>query len=98
MTCETPDNHSARRRPFPRSPYNEGYGGRGDLAAEAIRLGRALAEPMPDEPSHYLHATRAELLRRLDRVEAAGRATAALELTRAPSALSRTAAGALLRG
>jgi RNA polymerase sigma-70 factor (ECF subfamily) len=30
--------------------YNEGYGGRGDLAAEAIRLGRALAELMPDEP------------------------------------------------
>jgi RNA polymerase sigma-70 factor, ECF subfamily len=30
--------------------FNEGYGGRGDLAAEAIRLGRALAELMPDEP------------------------------------------------
>jgi RNA polymerase sigma-70 factor, ECF subfamily len=30
--------------------YNEGYGGRGELAAEAIRLGRALAELMPDEP------------------------------------------------
>jgi RNA polymerase sigma-70 factor (ECF subfamily) len=30
--------------------FNEGYGGRGDLAAEAIRLGRALAEVMPDEP------------------------------------------------
>src|SRR4029453_5849089 len=29
--------------------FNEGYGGRGDLAAEAIRLGRALAELMPDE-------------------------------------------------
>jgi RNA polymerase sigma-70 factor (ECF subfamily) len=29
--------------------FNEGYGGRGDLAAEAIRLGRALAEVMPDE-------------------------------------------------
>jgi RNA polymerase sigma-70 factor (ECF subfamily) len=29
---------------------NEGYGGRGDLAAEAIRLGRALVELMPDEP------------------------------------------------
>jgi RNA polymerase sigma-70 factor (ECF subfamily) len=30
--------------------FNEGYGGRGDLSAEAIRLGRALAELMPDEP------------------------------------------------
>jgi RNA polymerase sigma-70 factor (ECF subfamily) len=29
--------------------FNEGYGGRGDLASEAIRLGRALAELMPDE-------------------------------------------------
>jgi RNA polymerase sigma-70 factor (ECF subfamily) len=30
--------------------FNEGYGGRGDLAGEAIRLGQALAELMPDEP------------------------------------------------
>ena len=30
--------------------FNEGYGGRGELAAEAMRLGRALAELMPDEP------------------------------------------------
>jgi RNA polymerase sigma-70 factor (ECF subfamily) len=30
--------------------FNQGYGGRVDLAAEAIRLGRALAELMPDEP------------------------------------------------
>ncbi len=30
--------------------FNEGYGGRGDLAAEAIRLGGALTELMPDEP------------------------------------------------
>ncbi len=30
--------------------FNEGYGGRADLAAEAIRLGLALAELMPDEP------------------------------------------------
>jgi RNA polymerase sigma-70 factor (ECF subfamily) len=30
--------------------FNEGYDGRGDLAAEAIRLGTALAELMPDEP------------------------------------------------
>lgn len=29
--------------------FNEGYSGRGDLAAEAIRLGRALADVMPDE-------------------------------------------------
>lgn len=37
--------------------YNEGYGGRVDLAAEAIRLGEALAELMPDEPEvHGLHA------------------------------------------
>src|ERR1019366_6429174 len=30
--------------------FNEGYGGRGDLTAEAIRLGRVLGELMPDEP------------------------------------------------
>jgi RNA polymerase sigma-70 factor (ECF subfamily) len=30
--------------------YNEGYSGRVDLAAEAIRLGRVLATLMPDEP------------------------------------------------
>jgi RNA polymerase sigma-70 factor, ECF subfamily len=30
--------------------FNEGYGGRNELADEAIRLGRALAELMPDEP------------------------------------------------
>ena len=30
--------------------FNEGYAGRGELAAEALRLGRALAELMPDEP------------------------------------------------
>ena len=29
--------------------FNEGYGGRSDLSTEAIRLGRALAELMPDE-------------------------------------------------
>jgi RNA polymerase sigma-70 factor, ECF subfamily len=33
--------------------FNEGYGGRGDLAAEAIRLGSALAELMPDEPDAH---------------------------------------------
>jgi len=30
--------------------FNEGYGGRVDLAVEAIRLGRMLASLMPDEP------------------------------------------------
>jgi RNA polymerase sigma-70 factor, ECF subfamily len=30
--------------------FNEGYAGRGELAAEALHLGRALAELMPDEP------------------------------------------------
>jgi len=30
--------------------FNEGYAGRGDLAAEALHLGRALTELMPDEP------------------------------------------------
>ena len=30
--------------------FNEGYSGRSDLANEAIRLARALAELMPDEP------------------------------------------------
>jgi RNA polymerase sigma-70 factor (ECF subfamily) len=30
--------------------FNEGYGGRLDLAAEAIRLGRVLSRLMPDEP------------------------------------------------
>jgi RNA polymerase sigma-70 factor (ECF subfamily) len=37
--------------------FNEGYGGRVDLAAEALRLGAALAELMPDEPEvHGLNA------------------------------------------
>jgi RNA polymerase sigma-70 factor, ECF subfamily len=40
--------------------FNEGYGGRGELAAEAIRLGDALAELMPDEPE--VHGLRALLL------------------------------------
>ena len=30
--------------------FNEGYGGRGDLATEALRLGGALVELLPDEP------------------------------------------------
>ena len=33
--------------------FNEGYGGRVDLAAEAIRLGSALIELMPDEPEAH---------------------------------------------
>ena len=33
--------------------FNEGYDGRGELAAEAIRLGGSLAELMPDEPEVY---------------------------------------------
>jgi RNA polymerase sigma-70 factor, ECF subfamily len=33
--------------------FNEGYGERGDLAAEAIRLGRVLCELMPDEPEPH---------------------------------------------
>jgi RNA polymerase sigma-70 factor (ECF subfamily) len=33
--------------------FNEGYGGRHDLAAEAMRLGRALVELMPDEPEPH---------------------------------------------
>ena len=33
--------------------FNEGYGGRVDLAAEAIRLGRMLASLMPDEPEAH---------------------------------------------
>jgi RNA polymerase sigma-70 factor, ECF subfamily len=37
--------------------FNEGYGGRVDLAGEAIRLGAALSELMPDEPEvHGLNA------------------------------------------
>jgi RNA polymerase sigma-70 factor, ECF subfamily len=37
--------------------FNEGYGGRGDLSAEALRLGRALAQLMPDEAEvHGLEA------------------------------------------
>jgi RNA polymerase sigma-70 factor (ECF subfamily) len=33
--------------------FNEGYGGRGELAEEALRLARALAELMPDEPEAH---------------------------------------------
>jgi RNA polymerase sigma-70 factor, ECF subfamily len=47
--------------------FNEGYGGREELAAEAIWLGRALADLLPDEPeAHgllammFLHDSRRE--------------------------------------
>jgi RNA polymerase sigma-70 factor (ECF subfamily) len=47
--------------------FNEGYGGRRELAGEALRLGRALAELMPDEPEVHgllalmlLHQARCE--------------------------------------
>jgi RNA polymerase sigma-70 factor (ECF subfamily) len=40
--------------------FNEGYGGRTELADEAIRLGRALAGLMPDEPE--VHALLALML------------------------------------
>ena len=33
--------------------FNEGYSGRGELTAEALRLGRAVAELMPDEPEAH---------------------------------------------
>jgi RNA polymerase sigma-70 factor (ECF subfamily) len=33
--------------------FNEGWGGRGELAAEAIRLGEAVTELMPDEPEPH---------------------------------------------
>jgi RNA polymerase sigma-70 factor (ECF subfamily) len=40
--------------------FNEGYGGRGELASEAIRLGQALVELMPDEAE--VHALLALML------------------------------------
>jgi RNA polymerase sigma-70 factor (ECF subfamily) len=47
--------------------FNAGYGGRGELADEALRLGAALAELMPDEPEVHgllammtLHESRRE--------------------------------------
>ena len=33
--------------------FNEGYGGRAELASEALRLGRGLVELMPDEPEAH---------------------------------------------
>jgi RNA polymerase sigma-70 factor (ECF subfamily) len=53
--------------------FNEGYGGRVDLAAEAIRLGRVLTELMPDESEVYgllalmlLHDSRSDARQRAD--------------------------------
>jgi RNA polymerase sigma-70 factor (ECF subfamily) len=40
--------------------FNAGYGGRGELAEEALRLGRALAELMPDEPE--VHGLLAQMI------------------------------------
>jgi RNA polymerase sigma-70 factor, ECF subfamily len=60
--------------------FNEGYGGRDELAAEAIWLGRALADPEAGlrlvdqlglDDFRYLHSTRAELLRRIGRTDEA---------------------------
>jgi RNA polymerase sigma-70 factor (ECF subfamily) len=48
--------------------FNEGYRGRAELAGEAIRLGRALAELMPDEPE--VHALLALMLLHDSRREA----------------------------
>ena len=60
--------------------FNEGYGGRGDLGGEAIRLGRALAELMPDEPEVHgllalmlLHDARRDGALPRRRARAAGR-------------------------
>jgi RNA polymerase sigma-70 factor (ECF subfamily) len=33
--------------------FNEGYGGRSDLSGEALRLGHAMVELMPDEPEAH---------------------------------------------
>jgi len=48
--------------------FNQGYPDRGDLAAEAIRLGRMLSELMPDEPE--VHALLALMLLHDSRREA----------------------------
>src|SRR3954454_8842016 len=33
--------------------FNEGWSGRGDLSSEALRVGRALVDLMPDEPEAH---------------------------------------------
>ena len=48
--------------------FNEGYGGRDELAAEAIRLGGALAELLPDDPE--VHGALAMMLLHDSRREA----------------------------
>jgi RNA polymerase sigma-70 factor (ECF subfamily) len=48
--------------------FNQGYGGRNELAAEAIRLGRSLADLMPDEPE--VHGLLAMMLLLVARREA----------------------------
>jgi RNA polymerase sigma-70 factor (ECF subfamily) len=58
--------------------FNEGYGGRGDLAAEALWLGRALVELMPDEPE--AHGLLAMMLLHDSRREARSSVTAELVL------------------
>jgi RNA polymerase sigma-70 factor (ECF subfamily) len=54
--------------------FNQGYGGRSELTGEALRLGRALAELMPDEPE--VHGLLAMMLlldaRRAARFDAGG--------------------------
>jgi RNA polymerase sigma-70 factor (ECF subfamily) len=50
--------------------FNEGYGGRVGLAAEAIRLGRLLVELMPDEAE--AHGLLALMLVRSSKVPAHG--------------------------
>ena len=61
--------------------FNQGYTDRGDLAAEAIRLGRLLAELMADEPEVYgllalmlLHDSRRRGARGRRSADPAGRA------------------------
>ena len=70
--------------------FNEGYGGRGELAAEAIRLGRALAELMPDEPE-VARAARADAPARRAPRGAAARRRARAARRPGPRALGRRA-------
>ena len=75
--------------------FNEGYGGRVDLAAEAIRLGRALAGLLPDEPEvHGLLAMMVLLdARRAARFDAAGERVLLADQDRARWDAGRLAAG-----
>jgi RNA polymerase sigma-70 factor (ECF subfamily) len=77
--------------------FNEGYGGRGDLAAEAIRLGRALAELMPDEPeAHALLALMLVNDARRDARFAGGTVVLLADQDRALSDFDQIAAGRAL--